>query len=392
MSVDHCILHIADCILSLCSFACSSETKDPLRVQPHLKKLFEGIHELEFKENLDITAMHSKEGELVPLVRIINPSDAKGAVEKWLREVEAVMRETVLDQTARSLKAYTQVARAEWTADWPAQVVLSVNQIHWTQGVQRAISKGGKGALKEFLDKSNAELQFIVMKVRGDLTYLQRCSLGALVVIDVHARDVIEHLIANNVTEIANFDWQSQLRYYFEDQQTKVRMINAQIEYGNEYLGASDRLVITALTDRCYRTLMGALQLNLGGAPEGPAGTGKTETTKDLAKACAIQCVVFNCSDGLDFMAMGKFFKGLASSGAWSCFDEFNRIDLEVLSVVAQQIQTIAHAKRAGVESFLFEGTEIMLKPRGESTRSRTKKQRNKSAWPRVHLRLRERI
>ncbi|CRK99186.1 CLUMA_CG012500, isoform A [Clunio marinus] len=342
-----------------------AETKDPLRVQPHLKKCFEGISALNFDNNGEIIAIVSAEGEIVQITRKINPANANGLVEKWLKDVETIMIESVKEQIFKASETYFHEIRSEWVLKWPGQVVSCVSCMSWTQEVEESIAQN---TLETFQHKCSDQILDLVDLVRKKLSPGAQLTIEALIVLDVHARDIVSLLVNNNVTSIDEFNWISQMRYYWRSNPEKqgyvsVCMVTTEVEYGMEYLGNTSRLVITPLTDRCFRTLMGALKLNLGGAPEGPAGTGKTETCKDLAKAVAKKCVVFNCSDGLDYKALGKFFKGLAQSGSWACFDEFNRIELEVLSVVAQQILTIQKAVQNNVVKFLFEDTTLKLDP-----------------------------
>jgi len=351
-----------------------SDSKDPFRVQPYLGKCFEGIKSVQFTQSTEIVAMDSAEGEKVDFIRKVNPASHQNRVELWLTDVESVMCDTIRDQLRRSRDDYRLVqnhkkARPEWIKAWPGQVVLGISCLFWTMEAEEHMALSGREGLQQYHKVCKDQLTELVMMVRETgLGPVERMTLEALVVIEVHAKDVIGELVEKKVESERSFDWQAQLRYEWREEKGTtgahlwVLQINAALRYGYEYLGNTGRLVITPLTDRCYRTLMGALHLNYGGAPEGPAGTGKTETTKDLGKALAKQCVVYNCSDQISYKDMAKLFKGLAQAGAWGCFDEFNRIEVQVLSVIAQQVADIQRAIAESSVEFMFDGSLIKLK------------------------------
>lgn len=251
-----------------------SETRDPTRVQPHLKKCFEGIDSLKFDEDQNILGMYSAQKEYVQFVEPISTVAAAGAVEKWLLDVEKSMLSSLRSVMSRGFECFLDYSREEWVLMWPGQVVLAITQIFWTKELELILQNKEKAGLNTFAEVNTQRLSKIVGLIRGDLSRLARTCLEALVVIDVHARDTVVMLENEGVSSADDFSWLSQLRYYYDEREScvVVKMINSVQNYGYEYLGNSGRLVITPLTDRCYRTLFGALQLNLGGAPEGPAG------------------------------------------------------------------------------------------------------------------------
>ena len=340
-----------------------SDVRNPRAVQPHLTKCFDSIASLLFnnEEASEIGGMKSGEGEEVPFDRPIHPI---GNVEMWLGTLEATMKSTLLMHMKETVDAYPKKVREEWYFSFPAQCVQAVDMVVWTGEVEEAITKG---ELQPYHEKYQQQIINTVGLVKKQLSKLQRTLVCTLIVVDVHNRDIIGQLKAAAVKDTTEFEWVQQLKYYWENDASMgsysvgIHHCSAHLWYGYEYLGNQPRLVITPLTDRAFLTCTSALAMDLGAAPQGPAGTGKTESVKDLGKALARQVVVFNCSDGINYKTMSRMFAGLAQAGAWACFDEFNRIELEVLSVIAQQMLEITTALSQKLENMDFDGHPIKL-------------------------------
>nr|XP_023509291.1 dynein heavy chain 9, axonemal isoform X13 [Equus caballus] len=343
----------------------------PQQVQRHLSKLFDNMAKMQFQ--LDTSekptkislGMYSKEEEYVAFSE---PCDCSGQVEIWLNRVLAHMKATVRHEMTEGVTAYEEKPREQWLFDYPAQVALTCTQIWWTTEVGIAFARleeGYENALKDYYKKQVAQLRTLITMLIGQLSKGDRQKIMTICTIDVHARDVVAKMIAQKVDNAQAFLWLSQLRHRWDDEAKHcfANICDAQFLYSYEYLGNTPRLVITPLTDRCYITLTQSLHLTMSGAPAGPAGTGKTETTKDLGRALGIMVYVFNCSEQMDYKSCGNIYKGLAQTGAWGCFDEFNRISVEVLSVVAVQVKSIQDAIRDKKQRFSFLGEEISLNP-----------------------------
>ncbi|VVC98542.1 unnamed protein product [Leptidea sinapis] len=310
------------------------QASDPHSIQPHLPSIFDAMYMVDFDD---------KE-------RII-----------WLNTLLDTMKDTVRNFIAFISQTMAGDPEFEFLVsfwNFSGQASLLGMQILWTSDAEYALKKARADRLimrltnQKFLDLLNG----LIDQTVRDIAPLDRTRIETMITIHVHQRDIFDDLVRMRIKSPNDFEWQKQARfYYYEDtDDCIVSITDVDFLYQNEYLGITERLVITPLTDRCYITLSQAIGMSMGGAPAGPAGTGKTETTKDMARTLGKLVIVFNCSDQMDFRGLGRIYKGLAQSGTWGCFDEFNRIELPVLSVAAQQIYICLTARREKKEFFIF--------------------------------------
>ncbi|PAA68244.1 hypothetical protein BOX15_Mlig013490g1 [Macrostomum lignano] len=318
------------------------QSTNPTVIKTHLKKLFQGIHDVEFDQDAKhIVAIKSLDGEIVPLRREILVT---AEVESWLSKLADEMKATLRELLVNCLEDMKSARHGALDPSaYPSQVLCLAEMITFTSRAESTLKSGSLSNLRSELEKQLDAYTRSDMGQSGEEAAILELKLKALILDMIHNIDVVDQLMAHNTRRQEDWMWQKQLRFYLKpsDKCCEIRMVDAVFEYTYEYQGNAPKLVHTPLTDKCYLTMTQGMFMGLGANPYGPAGTGKTESVKALGSLFGRQVLVFNCDEGIDVQSMGRIFIGLVKSGAWGCFDEFNRLEEAVLSAVSMQIQVI---------------------------------------------------
>ncbi|KAH0569467.1 Dynein heavy chain [Spironucleus salmonicida] len=365
-----------------------SNTKNPTSVQPFLRSCFENVGRLKFVEEreFEIVSMTSHEGEIVQFVNGVVPS---GNVENWMLTLEKQILKTVKIRTVEMLILYLkQVSkdgisgRANWVKSSFSQGVNIVNQLNFANDTDWAIVGGYLEKYRDLLEK---QLDLMTNLVRNGLNKQESKCFSSVLTYDVFQRDQIQELINQRVSQVGDFNWAKHPKHFcnldsFYEQSIigceenymdkagfekaayleKIEQICedavkldtnftitfnqviSSLPYQFEYLGNTPRLVITPLTLKIYSTIAQSQTLYKFSSASGPAGSGKTETSKQTTnKEFGLVCVVFNCSEGLDLIGIRRMLSGVISSGGCLIMDEINRLSLDVLSVFAQMVLSV---------------------------------------------------
>lgn len=281
-------------------------------IQKHIKKIIPGIHEIGISatnQTSFIEKIFSVEGDEVVLK---NRVEISGLVEDWLNRLVLEIRLTLIE--AIKTCSQMEVLRQEHIQLYPIQVLCAVKALSFTKVTEKSITSM---TLQSHLKTIKHEVESYSAMLVAATDALFCLKIRSILIDLVQHVSIVEQLIVDNVTNIQDWCWLQQIKYYMNSNHVVVvKMVYAEFEYSYEFLGNPNKLVNTKLTHNCYLTLTQAMHLGLGGIlkkikicpeilneilllgnPFGPAGTGKTECVKALGAMLGRLVLVFNCNE-----------------------------------------------------------------------------------------------
>lgn len=347
-----------------------SQGSDPAMVQNHLPSLFDGITNIEFdtpekkfiSKILCVYSEASKEE-----LKLCNPVRVEQKIEEWLLTLEYEMKKTMRKTIEEAIKESEPTAKQAAEKDipsliskYPTQICQIILKSVWTRQVEEGRAetpskRQSKDLIQTQMGNISTTLKDMIKEPSEDPNdILRKTKLEGLITIQHYQVEVYNKIITGEFEmekqKTVRMEWKA------ETKDLEVKVTDFGFNYFYEFLKATEKLVITPLTDKCYISMAQALRLQCGGCALGPSGVGKTETIKDMGRTLGLLVIVTNCSEQHKSAALARLLKGVVATGVWGCLDEFSRIDVDVLSVIAGNLQEIASVKRQGLQKFVYPG------------------------------------
>ena len=192
-------------------------------------------------------------------IDLSKPLKIEGRVEKYLQDVINNVVSSLRDILVKSIDSFATTPTEKWVKKEPNQIILTTSLVYFTKKMEAsfaALKAGDDQALEKMLQSKKDALTELIDLVRTNLTKAERMKIMCLITLDAHSRDICQNLLEGKVTEVTQFEWQSQLRFEWRAKEMDcfIMIVDAEFKYCFEYIGNGARLVITPLTDRIYVT------------------------------------------------------------------------------------------------------------------------------------------
>jgi dynein heavy chain len=243
-----------------------------------------------------------------------------------------------------------------------SQTILTLDSVIFTSGMELLIREEDDhddnfiAWMKEYSKTLGDYNKAISSK---ELTKTQKITLGNLINQHLHYRDLIDYMIKEEVTDINDFRWKQNIRYYLDSHDIVVKILNATFDSGNEYLGPSMRIPITPLVDRFWVALSFALKMKYGALLSGYTGSGKAEIAKELANSMSKFFVEYACSPENLPRPIESFIKVTVKIGSWLYIKSIEILNKSTLSILAQDFKSIHEVISHASGLFIIGGQKV---------------------------------